>query len=199
MFLRPYKRYKDGKTHTYYAVVESVRTEAGPRQHVVAYLGELNRDQERRWQRTLVCYNRQGDVRQLRLFPDDEQIPLPDDPDVVRIRLSSVGWTNARSFGDVWLARWLWNWLHLDEIVARHLPQGRETVAPADIVAIEVINRLCGPCSEFALAEHWYASTGRKTCWGYPIAKSPRTVCTGRWMTWWRPSNVLRSKSSPAA
>lgn len=39
MFLRPYKRYKDGKTHTYYAVVESVRTEAGPRQHVVAYLG----------------------------------------------------------------------------------------------------------------------------------------------------------------
>jgi hypothetical protein len=168
MFLRPYKRYKDGKTHTYYAVVESVRTEAGPRQHVVAYLGELNRDQERRWQRTLVCYNRQGDVRQLRLFPDDEQIPLPDDPDVVRIRLSSVGRTNARSFGDVWLARWLWNWLHLDEIVARHLPQGRETVAPADIVAIEVINRLCGPCSEFALAEHWYASTGLEDLLGVP-------------------------------
>ena len=27
-------------------------------------------------------------------------------------------------------------------------------------MAIEVINRLCQPCSEFALAEHWYASTG---------------------------------------
>jgi hypothetical protein len=26
-------------------------------------------------------------------------------------------------------------------------------------VAIEVINRLCDPCSEWALAEHWYAST----------------------------------------
>jgi len=102
-------------------LVESVRTDAGPRQHVVAYLGELNYDQQRRWQRTAVFYNRQGDARQLRWFPDDERIPLPDDPDVVRIRLSSVGWTNARSFGDVWLARRLWGWLHLDEIVARHV------------------------------------------------------------------------------
>jgi hypothetical protein len=171
VFLRPYKRQKDGKTHTYYALVESVRTDAGPRQHIVAYLGELNHDQQRRWQRTLVFYNRQGDARQLRLFPDDERIPLPDDPDVVRIRLSSVGWTNARSFGDVWLARWLWSWLHLDEIVARHVPQGRETVAPAEIVAIEVINRLCGPCSEFALAEHWYVSTGLEDLLGVPDAE----------------------------
>jgi len=116
MFLRPYRRHKDGKSHTYYAVVESVRTEAGPRQHVVAYLGELNHDQQRRRQGTLVFYNRQGETRQLRLFPDDERIPLPDDPDVVRIRLSSVGWTNPRRFGDVWLARWLWGWLHLDEM-----------------------------------------------------------------------------------
>jgi hypothetical protein len=60
MFLRRYTRTKDGKTHTYYALVESVRTEAGPRQHVVAYLGELNHDQERRWQRTVVFHNRQG-------------------------------------------------------------------------------------------------------------------------------------------
>ena len=50
MFLRRYTRNKDGKTHTYYALVESARTEAGPRQHVVAYLGELNHDEQRRWQ-----------------------------------------------------------------------------------------------------------------------------------------------------
>ncbi len=95
MFLRRYTQTKDGKTHTYYALVESVRTDAGPRQQIVAHLGELNHDQERRWQRTVVFYNRQGDAQQLRLFPDDEHIPLPDDPDVVRVRLSSVGWTNA--------------------------------------------------------------------------------------------------------
>jgi transposase len=160
MFLRRYTRTKNGKTHTYYALVESVRTDAGPRQHTVAYLGELNHDEERRWQRTVVFHNRQGEHQQLRLFPDADLVPLPDDPDIVRIRLDSVGWTNPRRFGDVWLSLWLWKFLHLDEIVDRHVPQGKETIRPADIVAIEVINRLCGPCSEFALAEHWYRSTG---------------------------------------
>src|SRR5271167_2715367 len=168
MFLRRYTRTKDGKQHSYYGLVESVRTEVGPRQHVIAYLGELNHDQERRWQRTVVFYNRQGEAQQLRLFPDDEHIPLPDDPDVVRIRLSKVGWTNGRRFGDIWLARWLWHFLGLDAIVERHLPAGKHSVRPADIVAIEVINRLCAPCSEFALAEHWYASTGLEDLLGVP-------------------------------
>ena len=160
MFLRPYKRIKDGKEHTYYALVESERTADGPRQRTVAYLGELNHDQERRWQRTVVFYNREGEAQQLRLFPDDEDLALPDDPDIVRIRLKRVGWTNARRFGDVWLAWQLWRLLHLDEIVQRHLPANKHSCRPADMVAIEVINRLCAPCSEFALAEHWYASTG---------------------------------------
>ena len=168
MFLRRYTRNKDGKTHTYYALVESVRTDAGPRQHVVAYLGELNRDQQRRWQRTVVFHNRQGEERQLRLFPDADPVPLPDDPDVVRIRLDSVAWTNPRRFGDTWLALWLWKFLHLDEIVERHVPQGKETIRPVDIVAIEVINRLCAPCSEFALAEHWYRSTALEDLLGIP-------------------------------
>jgi transposase len=168
MFLRRYTRTKDGKPHTYYALVESVRTDAGPRQHIVAYLGELNHDQERRWQRTVVFHNRQGEARQLRLFPDDADVPLPDDPDSVRIRLRTVGWTNARRFGDIWLARWLWHFVGLDAIVARHLPQGRHTVRPADLVAIEVINRLCAPCSEFALAEHWYAATALEDLLGVP-------------------------------
>jgi transposase len=160
MFLRPYKRLKDGKEHTYYALVESERTPDGPRQRTVAYLGELNHNQERRWQRAVVFYNRQGDAQQLRLFSDAEDVALPDDPDIVRIRLKQVGWTNGRRFGDVWLAWQLWRLLHLDEIVQRHVPANKHTCRPADIVAIEVINRLCGPCSEFALAEHWYASTG---------------------------------------
>jgi transposase len=168
MFLRRYVRTKAGKKHTYFALVESIRTDAGPRQQVVAYLGELNADQERRWQRTVVFHNRQGDTQQLRLFPDDDSVPLPDDPDVVRVRVNDIGWTNARRFGDVYLARWLWNLLDLDAIIHRHVPPGKETVRPADVVAIEVINRLCAPCSEFALAEHWYASTGLEDLLGVP-------------------------------
>ena len=106
MFLRRYTRKKAGKTHTYFALVESVRTDAGPRQRVVAHLGELNSDQELRWQRTITFHNRQGETLELRLFPDDDPIPR-DDPNAAHIRLDSVGWTNARSFGDVYLARWL--------------------------------------------------------------------------------------------
>jgi transposase len=168
MFLRRYVRTKAGKKHVYFALVESIRTDAGPRQQVVAYLGELNADQERRWQRTVVFHNRQGDTEQLRLFPDDDEAPLPDDPDIVRVRVSDVGWSNSRRFGDVYLARWLWNLLDLDTIISRHVPQGKETVRPADVVAIEVINRLCAPCSEFALAEHWYASTALEDLLGVP-------------------------------
>jgi hypothetical protein len=171
MFLRRYCRTKNGKTHVYFALVESIRTNAGPRQHVVAHLGELNADQERRWQRTIVCYNRQGDAQQLLLFADDEQPAPPDDPQMVRIRLDKVGWSNGRRFGDIWLARWLWQFLQLDRIISRHVPQGKETVAPADVIAIEVINRLCDPCSELALAEHWYAATGLEDLLGVPDAE----------------------------
>src|SRR5271170_775779 len=102
MFLRRYRRSKDGKTHTYFALVESRRTDAGPRQHVVAHLGELNHEQERRWQRTVVFYNCHGEAQQLRLFPEDGT-PPGDNPEVVQVRLDRVGWTNARRFGDVWL------------------------------------------------------------------------------------------------
>ena len=182
MFLRRYHRSKDGKTHTYYALVESVRTEAGPRQRVVAHLGELNHDEERRWQRTVVFHNRQGEDRQLRLFPDDEQVSLPDDPDLVRVSLKSVGWANPRQFGDVWLGLWLWRHLKLDEIVDRHLPQGKESIRPADIVAIEVINRFV----RLAVSLHW-RSTGTlrralRTFLACPTAPSRRIGCIAPWI-----------------
>ena len=160
MYLRRYERTKDGKTHIYFALVESVRTERGPRQRVVAQLGELSEDQRHRWQQTAILHTRERNARQLRLF-DDPSAPL--EADVVRVRLGKVGWTNARAFGDVWLALQLWQMLGLDRIVERHLPAGRETVPPASMVAIEVISRLCigqgGETSEFGLAEVGYRRT----------------------------------------
>jgi len=42
MYLRRCYRRKDGKRHAYWALVESYRTARGPRQRVVAYLGELD-------------------------------------------------------------------------------------------------------------------------------------------------------------
>ena len=200
MFLRQYHRTKDGKRHTYFALVESQRTERGPRQRIVAPLGELTRDQQRCRRRTAIFHGRhtEGDrqtsrprVRrrdqggsvwegpdgsskggELPLFLDEEPASLPDDPDVVRIHLGKVGWTNARAFGDVWLGLQLWKKVGLAEIVARHVPQGRETIPPAAMVAIEVISRLCvgngGETSEFALAEHGYRRTALGDLLGVP-------------------------------
>src|ERR1035437_7125185 len=42
MYLRRCYRAKDGKRHEYWALVKSVRTARGPRQEVVAYLGEMD-------------------------------------------------------------------------------------------------------------------------------------------------------------
>jgi len=172
MFLREYHRTKDGKRHTYFALVEAQRTERGPRQRIVAQLGELTRDQQRSWQRTAIFHGRHKDGGELPLFVDEEPALLPDDPDVVRIHLGKVGWTNARAFGDVWLGLQLWKKLGLDEIVARHVPQGDQTVPPAAMVAIEVIARLCvgngGETSEFALAKHGYRRTALEDLLGVP-------------------------------
>ena len=42
MYVRRCYREKNGKRHAYWALVESYRTARGPRQRVVAYLGELD-------------------------------------------------------------------------------------------------------------------------------------------------------------
>src|SRR4029077_14134409 len=76
-----------------------------------------------------------------------------------------------RRFGDIWLARWLWQFLQLDRIISRHVHQGKEAGGPGDVIAIEVITRLCDPCSELALAEHWYAATGLEDLLGVPDAE----------------------------
>ena len=47
MFLRPHARSKDGKDHTYWSLVETLRTADGPRQKTLCYLGELNSPRRR--------------------------------------------------------------------------------------------------------------------------------------------------------
>src|SRR5690348_15718824 len=42
VYLRRCYRSKDGKRHAYWALVKSVRTVKGPRQQVVAYLGDMD-------------------------------------------------------------------------------------------------------------------------------------------------------------
>ena len=46
MFLRANKRYKDGKVHRYWSLMESVRAGRRVFQRQVLYLGELNDSQQ---------------------------------------------------------------------------------------------------------------------------------------------------------
>jgi len=140
MFLRAHHRTKDGKRHTYFCLVESKRTERGPRQRIVAELGELTEDEQHRWERTAIYHTRHEDGRQLRPVADEEDSGRVGDPDVGRVRLGQCGWTNARAFGDVWLGLQLWRKVGLDEIMARHLGGGQASIPPATRVAIEVIH-----------------------------------------------------------
>src|SRR5438046_1801156 len=84
MFLRPNHRGKDGKEHTYWSLVESVRTPDGPRQRTLCHLGELNGSDHTRWLRTVEVFNEQGEAQQLKLFPSQVE-PPPDDPQVARV------------------------------------------------------------------------------------------------------------------
>jgi hypothetical protein len=62
MFLRPNYRAKDGKDHTYWSLVETVRTVDGPRQRTLCYLGELNGSAQARWLKSVEVFNEQGQL-----------------------------------------------------------------------------------------------------------------------------------------
>src|SRR6266436_3087218 len=89
MFLRSHGRKKDGKDHTYWSLVETVRTPDGPRQKTLCYLGELNSSAQARWLTTVEVFNEQGETQQLKLFPSHVE-PPPDDPQVARVLLNKV-------------------------------------------------------------------------------------------------------------
>ncbi len=106
MFIRPCYRKKNGKRHTYWALMESYRTERGPRQRVVAYLGRLDEA------------DRLG-VKQAVEGTADSQQTLFDEPEPrwVEVDTSAVRVENCRRFGGPWLALELICKLGLDQFL----------------------------------------------------------------------------------
>jgi len=159
MFLRQHGRNKDGKDHTYWSLVETVRTPDGPRQKTVCYLGELNNSARARWLKTVEVFNDQGEAQQLKLFPS-HVAPPDDDPQVARVLLNKVRLERTRTFGACFLGLDLWKRLELD----RFFEQAVDDNTPADVpwsrvAALLAINRLCAPGSELAIEQRWYPST----------------------------------------
>jgi transposase len=158
MFLRAHQRTKDGKDHSYWSLVETVRTPDGPRQRTLCYLGELNSSAQARWLKTIEVFNEQGEAQQLKLFPSQVE-PPPDDPQVARVLLNQVRLERTRQFGSCWLGLQLWKRLQLDRFFEEAVDEQAADVPWSRVAAVLAINRLCAPGSELAIEERWYPST----------------------------------------
>src|SRR5206468_4104065 len=102
MFLRRFERRKNGKPHSYWALVESYRTAKGSRQRVVAYLGELTAGEQDGWAKLGSHLGGKANPRwpQLTLFdPPRRDAPRDDEP--LLVKLSSIRLERPRDFGDV--------------------------------------------------------------------------------------------------
>src|ERR1035437_6427268 len=158
MFLRPNHRGKDGKGHTYWSLVETVRTPDGPRQKTICYLGELKSSAQARWVKTVEVFNDQGDAQQLKLFPSNVE-PPDDDPQVARVLLNKVRLERTRTFGSCFLGLDLWKRLELDRFFEQTVDHESADVPWSRVAALLAINRLCAPGSELAIEQRWYPST----------------------------------------
>ena len=123
MYLRRCYRRKDGKRHAYWALVESYRTARGPRQRVVAYLGEM--DEAGR----LGVRQRaeQGDgTWQAGLFDRAK-------PEWVEVDLKRIAVERTREFGRPWLGLELCRRLGLVEFLERAItPRARRDFLAGD-------------------------------------------------------------------
>ena len=166
MFLRRYERRARGKRHTYWALVESIRTAQGSRQRIVAYLGELKKSEQNGW----AWLGRRLDKKarpQPSLF-DPPEYPEPDDEPVL-VKLKGIRLERSRDFGDIWLALGLWRLLGLDELLAKLIPAGREEVPWPVVASILTIARLCEPSSELHIEQTWYRRTALEDLLGVPV------------------------------
>ncbi len=160
MFLRQNKRCKNGKTHRYFSVVENRRTGAGTTtQRQVLYLGEINDSQQEAWRQTLKVFDE--DRRQyceLSLFPDDRPLP-PGAVHAIGVKLNEMQLRRPRSFGDCWLACWLWERLHLSSFWDMQLLDARGDVPWAKVLQLLVVNRLIDPGSELFVHRQWFLNS----------------------------------------
>jgi len=174
MYLRRMMRRVGRKRRTYWALVESVRTERGPRQRVVAHLGELKAHEESGWAH--LARRLDGKDRPQPSIFDPPPCPVPEEGRYVWVKVKGVRLERLRDFGDVWLALGLWRLLDLDVLLSRVMPAGREDVPWPTVAAILAIARFCEPSSELHIEDTWY----RRTALDDLLGIAPEQVHTDR-------------------
>ena len=162
MFIRPCYKKSKGKRLAYWALVASYRTEKGPRQRIVAYLGKL-KDPTRKGIKHAAEGNKPQWV-QTQLFDDNNTI----EPEWIEVNANGIRVENEKAFGGPWLALQLVKFLGLDDFIKQHLSCNGEQVPWSLVSLILVICRLLNPSSELHIAEHYYKSTALSDLLGVP-------------------------------
>ena len=163
MFLRPTFVRKNGRRYAYWRLVESYRTERGPRQRTVAYLGQMD---EAGRLGVHQAVEPQPTPRDQSLFADSETKPEFIEIDRTRVRVE-----NCLKFGGPWLALELVKRLGLHEFLKREMPVGKADVPWSLTSLILVVARLCEPSSELQIAEHFYRQSALSDLLGVPATK----------------------------
>ncbi len=117
MFLRPYFRRRNGQREAFWALVESYRTERGPRQRTVAYLGLMDEAGRLGVEQAV---DPQPALSQRELFAEDNTAPRFVEIDRTRVRVE-----NCRQFGGPWLALELVKRLGLHQFLRARCPRDR--------------------------------------------------------------------------
>jgi transposase len=158
MFLRFNRRFKDGKEHRYWNIVENKRCAGGKVvQRQVLYLGEINDSQFDAWHRQIEAFD-EGSRRhrQLALFPADREVPACADGHGVQVRLDAMELHRPRQWGTCWLACQLYEQLGLDRFWAARLRDSRQGKQWRHILQTLVCYRLIDPGSEWRLHRQWF-------------------------------------------
>jgi transposase len=172
MFIRQQFKVVDGKRKAYWALVESIRTDRGPRQRVVSWLGSL--DEAGRLGLLEAAKgqspesDREDTWRQLALFDYEDQAI---EPRWVHVNAKAVRVENKKYFGGPWLAMQLLQRLKLDDFFKNHQTPGREQVPWSLVSMTLVIARLLDPSSELFISEQWYPKTALPELLGVPAER----------------------------
>src|SRR5438445_261336 len=158
MFLRSNRRFKDGKEHHYWNIVENRRCASGKVvQRQVLYLGEIGDGQHDDWSRAIEAFDEDAQRHtQLSLFSADRELPRQAEGYGVRVRLDAMELHRQRQWGACWLSCELYEQLGLDQFWARRLRPSREGTNWCDILQTLVCYRLIDPGSEWRLHRQWF-------------------------------------------
>ena len=157
MFLRANKRFKDGKEHRYWSVVENRRvTGGGSIQKTLLYLGEINDSDRAAWTRAIETIDERDHARQIHLFPEDRTPDPRLEHSSIKLRLDRIELSRPRQWGGCWLALELWHRLDLDAFWQPLLPDSQKGTPWLKVLKTLVAYRLLDPGSEWKLHRCWF-------------------------------------------